>query len=225
MSRYIIEIGAGKIFSYEVTGVGEQIRCRLLKPHGDKFHSAKDHWAYWDWFEAETAVDELDACFICPEDERQILKHLRSAAQIFKQAEHSTWLRSELKKFFATYRDEPTQENFTLEVDACRLTFDGGKIFLLAGLSTFALTDDAPPAEKTSPTPKKTKFKVKVYQPPAQSTPPSAVPPETNSESEQNIPQSSAEPVESQEKISAEDLRSYIDKQTNEQCAGVSFKS
>ena len=224
MSRYIIEIGAGKIFSYEATGVGEQIRCRLLKPHGDKFHSAENHWAYWDWFEAETAVDELDACFICPEDERQILERLRNAAQIFKHAEHSTWRCSELKKFFAAYRDEPTTENFTLEAEACRLTFAGGKIFLLAGLSTFALTDDAPPAEKTS-TPPKTKFKVKVYQPPAQSPPNVVAPPEKISVPEKNIPQAGAEPVESQEKISAEDLRSYIDKQTDEQCAGVSFKS
>ena len=221
MSRYIIEIGAGKIFSYEATGVGEQIRCRLLKPHGDKFHSAENHWAYWDWFEAETAVDELDACFICPESERQTVERLRNAAQIFKQAEHSTWRRSELKKFFTTYRDEPTTENFTLEVDDCRLTFADGKIFLLAGLSTFVLTDDAPPAEKTSPP--KSKFKVKVYQPPAQ-VPEKSSEPEP-SEPEKNIPQASAEPIESQEKISAEDLRSYIDKQTDEQCAGVSFKS
>lgn len=223
MSRYIIEIDAGKIFSYEVTGVGEQIHCRLLKPHGDKFHSAENHWAYWGWFEAETAVDELDACFICPEGERQTLDRLRNAAQIFKQAEHSTWRRSELKKFFTAYRDEPTTELFTLEADACRLTFADGKIFLLAGLSTFALTDDAPPVEKLSPPPK-TKFKVKVYQPPAQ-VPEKISEPEQSSEPEKNIPQAGAEPVESQEKISAEDLRSYIDKQTDKQCIGVSFKS
>ena len=218
MKRYIIEIDADKIFTYEATGGGDNFACRLLKPHGDKFHSTENHWDYWDWFAEETAAVELDACFLCPEDERQTLERLRNAAQDFTHAEQSSWRRSELKKFFATYRDAPTAKNFSW--DACRLTFDDGKIFLLANLSTFVLTDDAPPAAKVSPPPK-TKAKVRVWQPAAQSKPLEKI-----SAPEQKIPQTpSAEPAEAREKISAADLQNFIAAQTHGQCAGESRKS
>ena len=213
--KYIIEIGAGKIFSYEATGSGKQFICRPLRPHGDRFYAAQDYSAYWAWFEEETAVVEPDVCFVCPEAERQILERLKDAAQkIFKHAKPTTWKRSELKRFFTLYRDEPTAENFSWDENSCRLTFRDETIFLLASLSTFAFEDDT--ESKSSPS--KSKFKVKVYQPPAQV-------PEQTSVPETNIPQASAEPVESKEKISAEDLRSYINEQTFAQCDGVSFKS
>lgn len=222
MNRYIIEIDAGKIFSYEVADDGKHFGCRLLRPHGDRFYAAGDWSAYWDWFAGETAAAEPDICFVCPETERLILERLKDAAlNCFKHAEPSTWKRSELKKFFSIYRDEPTAENFSWDATNCLLTFSDGKIFFLAGLSTFALHDNLEPKNSSS---SKSKFKVKVYQPPAQ-VPEKISEPEKSSEPEKNIPQASAEPVEPKEKISAEDLRSFIDEQTNEQCADVSIKS
>lgn len=93
MRRYIIEVEGEKIFSYSADGL------RLMKPHGDKFYLARKFSAYWEWFTEETAVDELDICFIYS-DESVTIEQIKNAAQKFPHSENSKWQIAELRKFF-----------------------------------------------------------------------------------------------------------------------------
>ena len=211
MKRYIIEVEDGKIFSYATAGL------RLMRPHGDKFYSAKKLSAYLEWFTEETAVDELDICFIYSDDSATI-EQIKNTAQKFPHAEKSTWQMTELKNFFRNYRDEQLKENFRWDENLRQIIFDNGKIFKVDGLSDLILE-----AEKIS-TPHK-KFKIKVYTPPEKSI--------KNSEleimNEDSPLRKSSKPLnlpaEFQEKISANDLQKYIEEQTSEQCDKVSFRS
>ena len=93
MRRYIIEVEDGKIFSYAAAGL------RLMKPHGDKFYSARKFSAYWVWFTEEIAADELDICFIYS-GEPATIEQIKNTAQKFPHAEKSTWQMTELRNFF-----------------------------------------------------------------------------------------------------------------------------
>ncbi len=190
MNKYIIEIDGKKIFTYEAEGADKNFRCRLMKPHGDKFHSAGKIWSYWSWFEAETAIEEPHIFFICSPEDLPTLEKLKSAAPKFHCVEDTTWQISELKKFLAEQRGEPPE---------------------------------LPPVEETPPR----KFRVKVYAPPAEQqnldVEQKKSEPENISKPE-DISESAELPEEWREKISAEDLQSYIEEQTGGQCDGVSFK-
>lgn len=214
MKRYIIELEGRKIFSYEAEGCDKNFRCRLMKPHGDKFYSTEKYLRYWSWFEAETAAEEPNICFICSAEELFAVEKLKNAAPNIND---SSWQMSELKKFFMEYRDEPLKENFHWDGSHREIIFDGGKILRLDGVN---LSDESEPAEEISPP--KSKFRVRVYSPPAEQK--NFEPPEKILEPEKNIPESSASPAELKEKISAEDLRTYIEEQTDGQCNGISFK-
>lgn len=152
MRRYIIEVEDGKIFSYAAAGL------RLMRPHGDKFYSAGKFSAYWEWFTEETAVDELDICFIYS-GESATIEQIKDAAQKFPHAENSTWQMAELRKFFTKYRDEPLKENFRWDENLRQISFDDGKIFKVDGLSDLILIP-----EKISEPSKKSK--IRVYTPP-----------------------------------------------------------
>ncbi|MBR0061372.1 MAG: hypothetical protein IJP68_07815 [Selenomonadaceae bacterium] len=191
MNKYIIEIDGKKIFTYEAEGEDKNFRCRLMRPHGDKFHSAKKIWSYWTWFEAETAIEEPHIFFICSPENLTTLEKLKSAAPKFHCVEDTTWQMSELKKILAEQRGEPPEP---------------------------------PPVEETPPP---RKFRVKVYAPLAEQenldveqkkSEPEEIP------KPEDIPDLSELPDELREKISAEDLQSYIEEQTDGQCDGVSFK-
>ena len=211
MKRYIIEFEDGKIFSYAAAG------SRLMRPHGDKFYPAGKFSAYWAWFMEETAVDELDICFIYS-GEPATIEQIKDAAQKFPHPENSTWQMAELRKFFTKYRNEPLKENFHWDENLQQIIFDDGKIFKVDGLSNLILE-----TEKFSEPPKK--FKIKVYTPPEK--------PISNEEleisNEVPEPKKFLEPLELpaefQEKISASDLQKYIAEQTDGQCDKVSFKS
>ena len=211
LRRYIIEVEGGKIFSYAAAGL------RLMKPHGDKFYPAGKISSYWEWFTEETAVDELDICFIYS-GEPATIEQIKSAAQKFPHAENSTWQMSELRKFFTSYRDEPLKENFRWDESLQQIIFDDGKIFKVEGLSTLILEP-----EKISEPPKK--FKIKVYVPPKESIRNE----ELGIREEVPEPKKFSEPLELlaefQEKISASDLQKYIAEQTDGQCDKVSFKA
>lgn len=204
MRRYIIEVDDDKIFSYAESG------SRLMLPHGDKFYSAGNFSEYWEWFTEETAVDELDICFICS-GEPATIEQIKDAAQKFPHAKNSTWQMAELRKFFTKYRDEPLKENFRWDENLRQIIFDDGKIFKVDGLSELILD-----SEKISESPKK--FKIRVYTPPER--------PIRNEElgirNEVSEPKKLSEPpelpAESQEKISASDLQKYIAEQTEGQC-------
>ena len=204
MNRYIIEVEDGKIFSYAAAG------SRLMRPHGDKFYSAENLSAYWEWFTEETAVDELDICFIFS-DEFATIEQLKNAAQKFPHPENSTWQMAELRNFFTKYRDEPLKENFHWDENLRQIIFDDGKIFTVDGLADLILEP-----EKISEPPKK--FKITVYTPPKKSIRHDVSEPKKFSEPTEL-------PAESQEKISASDLQKYIAEQTAGQCDTVSFKS
>lgn len=211
MKRYIIEVEEGKVFSYAVAGL------RLMRPHGDKFYSVGKLSAYWEWFTEETAVDELDICFIYS-GEQATIEQIKNTAQKFPHSENSTWRIAELRDFFTKYRDEPLKENFRWDENLRQIIFDDGKIFKVEGLSDLIFGP-----EKISEPPKK--FKITVYTPPEK--------PIRNEELEirNDIPEpkKSLEPLELpaefQEKISASDLQKYIAEQTDGQCDKVSFKS
>ncbi len=109
MNKYIIELDGKKIFTYEAEGADKNFRCRLMKPHGDKFHSAGKIWSYWDWFKDETAIEEPHIFFICSPEDLPTLEKLKSAAPKFHCVEDSTWQMSDLKKFLAEQRGEPIE--------------------------------------------------------------------------------------------------------------------
>ena len=190
MNKYIIELDGKKIFTYEAEGANKSFRCRLMKPHGDKFYSAGKIWSYWSWFEAETAIEEPHIFFICSPEDLPTLEKLKSAAPKFRCVEDTAWQMSELKKFLAEQRGEPPE-----------------------------------PAHVEEPPPRK--FKVQVYAPPVEQqnldVEQKKSEPEKISQPE-DIPDLSELPEELREKISAEDLQSYIEEQTVGQCDGVSFK-
>ena len=211
MKRYIIEIDAEKIFSYEAEGCGQNFHCRLMKPHGDKFYTAGKFLDYWAWFAEETADGKPDICFIYVEDERQTLERLKKDAPKLK---NSTWEMSELKKFFTEYRDATSKENFRWEDG--KIIFDDGRIFNLDGVANFILSDKTEPAREQP----KPKFRVKVYTPPVNQE----EPPEEISNPEKDIPPLIDLPDEFKEKISVEDFQNYIEEQTGGQCDKVSFK-
>ena len=223
MNKYIIELDGKKIFTYEAEGANKSFRCRLMRPHGDRFYSAGKYWIYWTWFEAETAIEEPHIFFICPPEGLPTLEKLKNAAPQFRYAEDTAWQMSELRKFFAEYREEPLKENFHWEETSRQIIFDGGKVLNLEGLPSFTLTDDKPVEE----TPPPRKFRVKVYAPPVEQenldVEQKKSEPEEISKPE-DIPESAELPAELKEKISAEDLQSYIDEQTDGQCDRVSFK-
>ena len=204
MRRYIIEVEDGKIFSYAAAGL------RLMRPHGDKFYSAGNLSAYWEWFTEETAVDELDICFIYS-GETATIEQIKDAAQKFPHPENSTWQMAELRNFFTKYRDEPLKENFRWDENLRQIIFDDEKIFKVDGLSDLILEP-----EKISEPPKK--FKIRVYTPPKKSIGNEVPEPEKFSEPTEL-------PAEPQEKISASDLQKYIAERTAGQCDTVSFKS
>ena len=209
MRRYIIEVENGKIFSYAAAGL------RLMKPHGDKFYSAGKISAYWEWFTEETAVDELDICFIYS-GEPATIEQIKDAAQKFPHAENSTWQMTELRNFLTKYRDEPLKENFRWDENLRQIIFDDGKILKVDGLSDLILIP-----EKTSETPKKSKITVYI--------PPEIIDKELEIGNEVPKPKKFSESIELptgfQEKISASDLQKYIAEQTDGQCDKVSFKS
>lgn len=223
MNKYIIELDGKKIFTYEAEGAGENFSCRLMRPHGDKFHSARKIRSYWEWFKEETAIEEPHIFFIYAPEELPTLEKLKSAAPQVRRAADTAWQMSELRKFFAEYRDEPLRENFHWEETSRQIVFDGGKVLNLEGLPSFTLTDDKPVEE----TPTTRKFRVKVYAPPAEQQ--NLDVEQKNFEPEKiSMPEDISESAELsdewKEKISAEDLQSYIEEQTDGQCDRVSFK-
>lgn len=188
-----------------------------MRPHGDKFYSARKISAYWEWFTEETAVDELDICFIYS-DESATIEQIKDAAQKFLHAENSTWQMAELREFFSEYRDEPLKENFRWDENFRQIIFDDGKIFKVAGLSDLILEP-----EKISEPPKK--FKIRVYTPPEKPIRHEELEISNGVPEPKKISEPPELPAEFQEKISASDLQKYITEQTDGQCDKVSFKS
>lgn len=211
LGRYIIEVESGKIFSYATDSL------RLMRPHGDKFYLARKFSAYWEWFTEETAIDELDICFIYS-NESTTIEQIKNAAQKFSHSEISKWQMAELKEFFTKYRNEPLQENFHWDENLRQIIFDDGKIFKVDGLSDFILE-----SEKFSEPPKK--FKIKVYTPPDKLDKSEKLKIEDEFLTPKKTLEAPELPSEFQEKISARDLQKYIDEQINGQCDKVSFKS
>ena len=211
MKRYIIEIEDGKIFSYATDGF------RLMRPHGDKFYLANKFSAYWEWFTEETAIEELDICFIYSGD-LSTIEQIKNAARKFPHSKNSTWQIAELSKFFTKYRVEPLKENFCWNENLRQIIFNDGKIFKVDGLSNFILE-----SEKISESLKN--FKIRVYTPPEKTN--------RNEESDiinknpkpKKISKLTELPAKFQEKISASDLQTYIAEQIGGQCDEVLFKS
>lgn len=211
MKRYIIEVEGGKIFSYAADNL------RLMKPHGDKFYLARKFSAYWEWFTEETAVDELDICFIYS-NESDTIEQIKNAAQKLPHSEISKWQMAEIVNFFTTYRDEPLKENFRWDENLRQLIFDDGKFFKVDGLSDFIMD-----SERLFKPPKK--FKIKVYTPPEKPDRIEELKIKNEVPALQKFLESPEFPHEFQEKISASDFQKYIAEQIDGQCDKVSFKS
>ena len=216
MKKYIIEVEAGKIFSYSAD---EQ---RLLKPHGDKFYHSEKISSYWNWFIEETATENPNVCFIFCESEQKTIDKIKKSAPKFFYLDEASWNLLEIKNFFSKYRNELLKTEFHFDEILHKIIFDDEKIFKVDGLFNKLIID----AAKVPETPKK--FKVKVFTPTIQKKLDNDVL-KKNLLNKSSKPQEFYKPIEvfdkSQEKISAKDLQSYIEEQTDEQCNNFSFKT